>query len=86
MTTDQIEQFLEKKQLEKQLVRISFKNRAALTGIFIRSYDYNELKSKNLWRVVWESNVASYKKTEDINLARIFNGIEITKLSAATAG
>jgi hypothetical protein len=83
MTTEQIENFLREKYLDKSPVKISFKTRQPLAGIFIKTADYGELKSKNFWRIVWESNIDNYKKTKDISLARIFNGTEITKLSAA---
>lgn len=82
MSTDQIESFLQKESVSKSPVRISFKTRQSLVGIFVKATDYNELKSKNFWRIVWESNIDSYKKSNDTSLARIFNGSEITKLSA----
>ncbi|MHA4808759.1 short-chain dehydrogenase [Flavitalea flava] len=82
MTTVQIENFLLEKYLDKSPVKINFKTRQPFAGIFIKTADYNELKSKNLWRIVWESNIDNYKRTKDTSLARIFNGMEITKLSA----
>jgi hypothetical protein len=82
MSTDQIESFLQKDHVGKTPVRISFKTRQSLIGIFVKTADYNELKSKNFWRIVWESNIDSFKKSNDTSLARIFNGMEITKLSA----
>jgi len=42
--------------------------------------DFKELKSKNLWRIVNESSFEAYKQSKDVNLSRIYNGIEITKL------
>ena len=46
-----------------------------------RQNDYDELKSKNFWRIVTSSNIEVWKKTKDMNLARIFNGMEFTRLS-----
>jgi len=80
MTNDQIENFLSKKHLNESQVRISFKNRNPVVGLFIQTGDYIELKSKNLWRIVSETNIEEYKKTKDTNLARIFNGIDFTRL------
>jgi len=85
MTNDQIEKFIQKNGLDKSPVELSFKTRKPLSGIFIKTADYAELKSKNLWRFVWESNIPDYRKSNDLSFARIFNGTEITKLNIATA-
>ena len=81
MTNDQIEKFLQNNS-DKSTVKVTFKTRKPLVGIFIKTADYAELKSKNFWRIVGESNVESYLKSKDMNLARIFNGGEMTRLSA----
>ncbi len=81
MTNDQIERFLQPEYLAKNLVRINFKTRSTILGIFVGSNDFDDLKSKNFWRIVTEANIDNWKKSKDMNLARIFNGAEITKLS-----
>jgi hypothetical protein len=81
MTNDQIEKFITTEDLKKHSVRIHFKTRNPIIGIFMKTPDYNELKSKNFWRIVSGSNIDNWKKSQDISLARIFNGAEITKLS-----
>jgi hypothetical protein len=83
MTNEQIEKFLEAKNVLDVPVRISFKTRKPFTGIFIKTADYSELKSKNFWRIVSESHIKDYKKSKDVKLARIFSGSEITRLSAS---
>lgn len=80
MTNIQIESFLSQKESRKNPVTISFKTRNTITGLFIETADYAELKAKNLWRIVSESKISEYKNTKDNNLARIFNGSEFTKL------
>ena len=82
MTNAQIEKFLEQNYLEKAPVKVSFKTRKPLIGLFIKTADYSELKSKNFWRIVGEVNIESYWKSKDMNLARVFSGSEMTKLSA----
>lgn len=84
MTNDQIEKFVLQKYLDKVPVQINFKARQPITGIFIKTADYAELKSKNLWRIVGRGSIEEYKKSKDTNLARIFNGTEITKLQEIT--
>lgn len=81
MTIEQIEKFLQPGYLNKSRVQISFKTRHAIMGIFIMTNDFADLKSKNLWRIVSESRIEEYTKSKDANLARIFNGIEMTRLS-----
>ena len=82
MTNDQIEKFISNN-LENlsQPVKISFKTRSPLEGIFIQMPDFTELKSKNFWRIVTATNLENYKKSKDANLSRMFNGAEFTKLS-----
>ena len=79
MTNSQIENFLSKE--KKKPVKISFKDRQPIIGMFIEMADYGELKSKNLWRIVRDTNVDDYRKSPTVELTRIFNGSEITKLS-----
>ncbi len=83
MTNDMIEKFIETKNRENSQVNIHFKQRDTVKGVFIRNNDYDELKSKNFWRIVSESKLEEWKKTKDNNLARIFNGAEFTRLSEA---
>jgi hypothetical protein len=83
MTNEQIEKFLSSDLKANSLIRISFKTRNSILGIFIQSPDFNELKSKNFWRIVSEANYEQWKKSHDFNLCRMFNGAEFTKLSVA---
>jgi hypothetical protein len=66
-----------------KLLNIHFKQRNTITGLFIRTNDFDDLKSKNLWRIVTKMHVEEWRRTKDINLCRIFNGSEFTKLSEA---
>ena len=81
MTTDIIEKFIEKKGRKNSCVNIHFKERNKITGLFIQTNDYTELKAKNFWRVVPELKVEEWEKTKDMNLARIFSGAGFTRLS-----
>lgn len=81
MTNDMIENYLSKQPAKVELVNIHFRQRNNIKGMFIRTKDYQELKSKNLWRIVSETNFTEWKKTTDESLARIFNGAEFTRLS-----
>ena len=81
MTNDKIEKFIECKPKKNVKVNIHFKQRATVKGLFIRTDDYEELKSKNFWRIVSDSKVEEWEKTKDSNLARIFKGAEFTRLS-----
>jgi hypothetical protein len=81
MTNDQIEKFVASKKFPQESAKIHFKTRNAVIGVFIKTADYDDLKSKNFWRIVSGSNLESWRKTQDNNLARIFNGAEITRLT-----
>lgn len=80
MTNEQIEKFVSKNHLDSDPVQINFKTRQSIKGIFIKTADYDELRSKNLWRIVGGGSIPEYSKSKDVNLARIFNGVEITRL------
>ena len=81
MTNDMIGKFIENGKRKNNPVNIHFKQRSTAKGIFIQSVDYQELKSKNFWRIVTNANIEPWQKTQDMNLARIFNGMEFTRLS-----
>ena len=83
MTNDQIEKFLTPDHLSKNIVRINFKTRNSILGIFLNSPDYDDLKSKNFWRIVLQTNAQQWEKTGNLDYAKIFNGSEITRLTLA---
>ncbi|GEO09405.1 short-chain dehydrogenase [Segetibacter aerophilus] len=81
MLPEQIAKFVETEQLNNPTVKVEFKKRNSITGIFIKHTDYEELKSKNFWRLVTEANLETYNKSKDVNAGRMFNGSEFTRLS-----
>jgi hypothetical protein len=85
MKSEDIEQFFARKAtLNKDYVKITFKKRDSIYGLFIKEADYAHLKGKNFWRIVPQSRLESYKTSKNASLARIFNGDEFTRLSAHT--
>ena len=85
MNIDDIQKFLDKKTFpEQEYVKISFKKRNAINGLFVKGHrDYTDLKSKNFWRIVPESQFDAFTRTGDIRLAKIFCGAEFTRLTIA---
>ena len=83
MTNDQIENFFLTAKLDKSKVKIDFKSRNSIVGLFIKTNDFAELKAKNLWRIVSESKIDEFLIQKDLNAARIFSGSEMTKLNCA---
>ncbi|AHF17108.1 hypothetical protein [Niabella soli] len=83
MDAASIEKFLATNTKKAGTINIHFKDRATVTGIFINTRDYDELKAKNFWRVVHTKNLERWKQTKDINLSRLFSGSGFTRLSAA---
>ncbi len=83
MNTEEIENFLTvKTRGDEDYVKIIFKKRDSIYGLFVRGHhDYSDLKSKNFWRIVPRSQFDAYKKTKDVNLAKIFNGSEFSRLT-----
>jgi hypothetical protein len=81
MTNEAIMKQVDAKINEDRMLNIHFKQRSTVTGLFIRTNDYNDLSKKNLWRIVNKIHIDEWEKTKDINLCRIFNGTEFTRLS-----
>jgi len=81
MTAELISKFIENEQPANEPVKIEFKKRNAVLGQFVKVTDYDELKSKNFWRIVTETNLQAWNSSKDINLVRIFNGSEFTRIS-----
>lgn len=83
MVNELITKFLEPAHLAKTSVKIEFKKRNTIIGIFVKSPDYDDLKSKNFWRIVSETHIPEWKKTNDNKLSKIFSGSEFTRLTVA---
>jgi len=81
MTNIQIVNFLDQKITDDKPVTIYFKSRNPVIGLFIKTNDFEELKTKNLWRIVGESKLNEFKSTKDTSLARIFNGVDFIKMT-----
>lgn len=85
MNIEDIEKFLSKNaDTEDSYVKISFKKRDAVYGLFVKDKDYTHLKSKNFWRIVTKLNLEEFRKSGNLALAKIFNGSEFSRLAAAT--
>ncbi len=81
MNIEDIEKFLDKNTgTEDECVQIKFKQRETIYGLFVKDADYAYLKAKNFWRIVPQAKFSAYKSSKDINLARIFNGAEFSRL------
>lgn len=83
MTVDMIEKFVEADGRDETAINIHFKQRSTVTGLFVKTPDYKDLKSKNFWRIVSKADFEQWKKTRNMNLVKIFNGTEFTKLAEA---
>jgi hypothetical protein len=83
MNTEEIQKFLDNRtSTGDEHIKITFKKRDAIYGLFVRGHkDYSELKSKNFWRIVPKSQFDTYYKSRNINLAKIFNGSEFSRLT-----
>jgi len=86
MNIEEIEKFLDTKQISKdKYVKIDFKKRDSIYGIFVKANDYTDLKSKNFWRIVTSSHFDEWNKSKSINVAKIFNGTEFSRLTVVQA-
>jgi hypothetical protein len=85
MNSEEIEKFLNTKTTKGNgYVKIDFKKRDTIYGLFVKDNDFSDLKSKNFWRIVTRTHFDEYNKSKNINLAKIFNGAEFSRLSLLT--
>jgi hypothetical protein len=82
MNVEEIQNFLDKHELPKgKYLKIQFKKRDAIFGLFVKDRDYNDLKSKNFCRIVTFTHLEEFNKSNNVNLAKIFSGSEFSRLS-----
>ncbi|GAC1422515.1 MAG: hypothetical protein NVS9B7_10810 [Flavisolibacter sp.] len=82
MNNEEIEKFLNTKTtVQNNYVKIDFKKRDSIYGLFVRDKDFGDLKSKNFWRIVTRTHFDEYNKSKNANLAKIFNGSEFSRLT-----
>jgi hypothetical protein len=83
MSNDEIENFLNKKLTpSNNYVKITFKKRDTIYGLFVKDRDFTDLKSKNFWRIVTKTHFDEYNKSKNMGLAKIFSGSEFSRLTA----
>ena len=82
MNIEDIQSFLDKKTtVQHNYVKITFKKRDAIYGLFVKDRDYSDLKSKNFWRIVTRTHFDAFKDSKNLGLAKIFCGTEFTRLT-----
>ena len=87
MNIEEIEKFLDKqKTVQGQQVKINFRKRDTIYGLFVKGDDYTDLNSKNFWSIITLPNMPAWEKSKNINLAKIFNGSEFSRLSIKDVG
>lgn len=84
MNIEDIEKFLTKDKTDRPYIKIYFKKRQPVYGIFVKDRDYNHLKSKNFWRIVTTMHLEQFERSADMSLARIFNGAEFSRLALSS--
>ena len=64
MTNDAIAKFCETQNVPaNNCIRIDFKKKSDPRS-FVEANDYEELKSKNFWRIVMRANIDEWKRTK----------------------
>lgn len=78
---DTVQFFARRAALNISCVKVMFKKRKSIFGLFPKSVDYLYLKSKNFRHIVPQNRPEAYKTSKDATLARIFNGGEFLRLA-----
>ena len=87
MTNEQIQSFFLQAKLKERKVRIDFKSRASITGLFIDSFDSGGVECQEFLahRKRIANGSRNFNHSRDSSPARIFNGNEFTRLSVLKA-
>lgn len=85
MNTEDIQKFLDNKiSTGNEYVKINFRKREAVYGLFVKDHrDYVDLKAKNFWRIVPQSQFDAYHQLKNVGLAKIFSGSDFTRLTVS---
>ena len=84
MNNDLIIKFLEPAHLAKNAVKIEFKKRNTIVGVFVKTPDYEDLKAKKTFGgLLPKPSIPEWKKTNNNQLSKIFSGSEFTRLTQA---
>lgn len=67
-------------------MKIDLKKRNSISGLVVKAKDYEELKSKNFWRIVTSANLPAWKKTGNVEFAKIYSGSEFNKITMIDEG
>jgi len=81
MTNLLIEKFVATPHRKDKLVHVHFRSRDGIKGLFVFASDFLELRKKNFWRIVAESNKAEWLQTGNLSCSRLFNGEAFSRLS-----
>ena len=81
MTSEEIQKFVKANKLsDDKHLKITFRKRNPVYGIFVEYKDAAELQAKNFWRIVSLTHFKEWQSSKDINLSRIFSGSDFVKL------
>jgi hypothetical protein len=85
MSIEDIQKFLDNKtSAGNEYVKITFKKRNPVYGLFVRDHrDYVDLKAKNFWRIVPESQFDAYNQSKNVGLAKVFQGADFSRLAVS---
>lgn len=82
MNIEEIEKFLRKQDFSTgNHVKVTFRQRDPIYGLFVEYGDYTDLKIKNYWRIVRKRDMELWSKSKSIDLTKIFSGSEFSRLS-----
>ena len=82
MNIEEIEKFIQTNKLpEDKYLKITFRKRDPVYGVFVQGKDKSDLQSKNFWRIVTLNHFKEYQASKDVNLSKIFHGSDFTKLT-----
>jgi hypothetical protein len=86
MTSEAIAKFLDNEKVaENKQMRIDLKKRNSISGLVVKGKDYDDLRSKNFWRIVTTANLAAWKRTGNVEFAKIYSGAEFNKITLIDA-
>lgn len=82
MNIEEIENFIKKQDFTNgKHVKVTFKQRDPIFGLFVIDGDFADLKAKNYWRIVRKRDFELWNKSKNPGLTKIFSGSEFSRLT-----
>lgn len=82
MTADRIASLVEQwLYIPDKTFKVDLNTNEYVIATFIKAYDYEELKAKNVWRIIKSAELIKWRSTGNLELSELINGALIKDIT-----